>query len=128
MTKRGKRENAISGLTALEAEILGVVWEQGRASVRDVHEKVLKLKYVPYTTVAAVMKNLGAKEILTVSHVGKTFYFEAKVDRLGLAKKIVDSVIDKVLGGSTVSLVSYLLSNKVSEEERKKVMEKLICA
>ncbi|MCL5292241.1 MAG: BlaI/MecI/CopY family transcriptional regulator [Actinobacteria bacterium] len=125
MATRGKRQHAVAGLSALEAEILEVAWERGKTSVRDVHEVILKLKYVPYTTVAAVMKNLAAKGILKQTKVGKAFYYAPKVDRLALAKKIVDSVVSKILSGSSVPLVAYLLGGKVSEEELASLKEKL---
>ncbi|MHB0976254.1 MAG: BlaI/MecI/CopY family transcriptional regulator [Candidatus Aquicultorales bacterium] len=125
MANRGKRQQAVSGLTALEAEILEIVWERGKTSVRDVHEAILKKKYVPYTTVAAVMKNLAVKGVLKQTKVGKAFFYAPKMDRLGMAKKIVDSVVDRILSGSSLPLVSYLMDDKMTEEELEELKRQL---
>ncbi len=116
-TKRTKRQNAVSGLTTLETEILEIMWARGKSSVRDVHEIVLKDKYIPYTTVAAVMKNLAGKGVLKQTKVGKAFYFAPKMDRFEVAKQIIDAVVDKVLLGSAAQIAAYLLERKLKPEE-----------
>ena len=61
--KTSKRK--ISSISNIEADILLVIWDKGKATVREVHEKLLEKEYekkedgfLPYTTVLSAMGNL----------------------------------------------------------------------
>ena len=51
-------------LTGQELEIMKVVWELDRATVRDVYEALLERRKIAYTTVMTMMKILEEKKYL----------------------------------------------------------------
>jgi predicted transcriptional regulator len=48
-------------LTEQELEIMKIIWERGRATVRDVYETLLERRRVAYTTVMTMMNILEQK-------------------------------------------------------------------
>jgi BlaI family penicillinase repressor len=51
-------------LTEQELEIMKIVWERDRSTVRDVYEALLERRKVAYTTVMTMMKILEQKKYL----------------------------------------------------------------
>ena len=47
--------------TESELEILGVLWQRGLASVREVHEELARTKDVGYTTTLKLMQIMNEK-------------------------------------------------------------------
>jgi len=54
----------------LEADILAIIWECERATVRDVYETLLKQRQIAYATVMTVMNSLVKKELLSQDRTG----------------------------------------------------------
>ena len=61
----------------LEAEILGIVWEVGSATVKDVHDRILEDpdRELAYTSVTTVLRRLTEKGWLACDKQGKAFYW-----------------------------------------------------
>lgn len=61
----------------LEAEILGIVWELGSATVKDVHDRILSdpNRELAYTSVTTVLRRLTEKGWLACDKEGKAFYW-----------------------------------------------------
>jgi len=108
----------INSINILEAEIMKTVWDRGSASVREVHESLLrkemkykKVDFIPYTTVMSTMIKLAGKGLLKQDKTAKTFLYMAAVDRKELSKNIINSVAEKLLEATT-GMVYKFLSNE----------------
>jgi len=140
MAKQSKKKSAeigISGLNSisnLEADIMKIVWDNQKISVREVHEIMLRKEmekkehgFIPYTTVMSTMTTLAEKGLLKQDKSAKTYIYSAVVDREELSKNIIMSVADKLLNSSTASLVSAYLSDKsnIDNESIKKLLDEI---
>jgi len=140
MAKQNKKKSAeigISGLNSisnLEADIMKIVWDNEKISVREVHEIMLRKEmekkehgFIPYTTVMSIMTTLAEKGLLKQDKSAKTYIYSAVVDREELSKNIIMSVADKLLNSSTASLVSAYLSDKsnIDNASIKKLLDKI---
>jgi predicted transcriptional regulator len=140
MAKQSKKKSAeigISGLNSisnLEADIMKIVWDNEKISVREVHEIMLRKEmekkehgFIPYTTVMSTMTTLSEKGLLKQDKSAKTYIYSAVVDREELSKNIIMSVADKLLNSSTASLVSAYLSDKsnIDNESIKKLLDEI---
>ncbi|MCL6472568.1 MAG: BlaI/MecI/CopY family transcriptional regulator [Firmicutes bacterium] len=114
--KYRKRKIDISGLSTLEADIMQVIWQKKKVTVREVHEERLKRGYIPYTTVMAAMNNLAQKGLLKQNRNDKAYIYSPALGRDKVAKLIIDSVVDKVLGGSNTPVLRHLLKLKTNDE------------
>lgn len=121
-TRKRSKKIGINGLSTLEADVMNIVWQQKKITVREVHETMLDNGYIPYTTVMAAMNNMAQKGLLKQNKNGKAYIYAAAVTRDTMAKSIVDMVVNKILGGSATPLVSHLLKLK-NEEDLEKLLE-----
>jgi len=136
-TRKKSKEIGISGLnsiSAVEAEIMKIIWEKKNITVREVHEILLKKEmekkehgFIPYTTVMSTMTVLAEKGLLTQDRSAKTYIYSARVDKKELSKSIIKSVAEKLLNGTANDLVSKFLTNidNISVEGIKKMLEKI---
>ena len=133
-TKKKSEEIGINGLNSisnLEAEIMKIVWEKEKVTVREVHETMLRKEiekkeqgFIPYTTVMSTMTTLAEKQLLKQNKAAKTYIYSAAVDKKELSKSIIKSVSDKLLEEGSRGMVSKFLSD--SKNLTTKGIEKLL--
>ena len=123
--------NGLNSISNLEAEIMKIIWERDKVTVRKVHEIMLKKEieskeqgFIPYTTVMSTMTTLAEKGLLRQDKTAKTYVYSAVVDKKELSKSIIKSVSDKLLEENTRSMVSRFLSD--SKNISKEGIEKLL--
>lgn len=115
-TRKRSKKLGINGLSTLEADIMNIVWQHKKITVREVHETMLEEGYIPYTTVMAAMNNMAQKGLLKQNKNGKAYVYSAAVNRDTMAKLIVDTVVSRILGGVATPLISHLLKLKKDED------------
>jgi predicted transcriptional regulator len=110
--------------TESELEILQVLWDKGTASVREVHEELLKTKEAGYTTTLKLMQIMHEKGIVKRDDSIKTHIYQATVSKEKTQKHLVGKMIDTLFGGSTTQLVIQALGNhKASPDELEKIQK-----
>ncbi len=104
--------------TESELEILGVLWQRGLASVREVHEELARNKDVGYTTTLKLMQIMNEKGLVKRDASVKTHIYQAAVSREKTQKHLLGKMIDGLFGGSSTQLVIQALGNhKASRQE-----------
>lgn len=70
-------------LGPLESEILNIVWELDRVTVKDVHDRILTDpdRELAYTSVTTVLRRLTEKGWLACDKQGRAFYWRPLVTR-----------------------------------------------
>lgn len=106
---RSTKGTAFTGIGSLEAEILAVVWEQQETTVRAVYETLRQRRQIAYTTVMTVMNNLVKKNLLSQDRSGVAYVYRPAVPGSVVAQTVLESVVDRLLGGETSVAVSRLL-------------------
>lgn len=114
--------NPLFPLGGTEMEVLREVWSLGRATARDVHDRISARRRVAYTTVMTVMKNLAEKGYLTYEADGTAYVYSAARRPEEVQGSVLSGILDKVFGGSTTSLVQALVRREdLSEAERAEI-------
>ncbi|MES2891727.1 MAG: BlaI/MecI/CopY family transcriptional regulator [Bacteroidota bacterium] len=104
--------------TESELEILQVLWEREAATVRDVHEELLKTKEAGYTTTLKLMQIMFEKNLVTRDSSSKTHIYMPAVSRETTQNLFLNKMIDSLFAGSPAQLVMQALGNhKASKEE-----------
>jgi BlaI family penicillinase repressor len=112
--------------TESELEILQVLWERGQASVRDVHEELLKTKEAGYTTTLKLMQIMHEKGLVKRDDSIKTHIYQAAVSKEKTQKHLLGKMIDTLFGGSPTQLVMQALGNhKASDSELEEIQRML---
>jgi BlaI family penicillinase repressor len=105
-----------------ELEILQVLWNNNKASVRTVHETLLKVKDCGYTTTLKLMQIMFEKGLVSRDDSNKIHIYTANVTREKTQKQFLNKMIDSLFEGSSTNLVLQALGNhKTSNEELKKI-------
>ena len=114
--------NPLTPLGGTEMEVLREVWSLGRATARDVHDRVSARRKVAYTTVMTVIKNLADKGYLTFEQDGTAYVYTAARAPEEVRASVLGGILDKVFGGSTTSLVQALVQREaLSDAERAEI-------
>ena len=101
-----------------ELEILQVLWERKSATVRDVHEELLKVKQAGYTTTLKLMQIMFEKGLVARDSSNKTHIYQPVVSKEKTQGLFLNKMIDSLFAGSPAQLVMQALGNhKASKEE-----------
>lgn len=112
------RELGSSQPTAVELEILRILWELGPSPVRDVHARLNQAKGTNYSTTVKMLSVMLTKGLVKRDDLATPHIYRAAITRERAGKKILSELIEKVYDGSAMSLVlQALASGKASREE-----------
>lgn len=112
--------------TESELEILQVLWEKKTATVREVHEELLKTKEAGYTTTLKLMQIMHEKGLVLRDDSIKTHIYQPAVTREKTQKHLLGKMIDNLFGGSPTQLVIQALGNHQTTKEELEELERLI--
>jgi BlaI family transcriptional regulator, penicillinase repressor len=111
-------------LTPVELEIMQIVWDQGEASVRDVHRILGEQKQVAYTTVMTMMKILEEKGHLHKKKQGRSHIYSPIQSRQQALSSMLGDFLNRVYKGSARDLVVNLVKDKkLSNEELSEIAD-----
>jgi len=99
-------------LTDLELEVMHVVWELERGTVRQVYEVILERRQIAYTTVMTMMNILEEKGYLTRSKEGRAFVYVPVRPKGEVISSMVDDFVTRVFDGSARPLLAGLVKDK----------------
>ncbi len=106
-------------LSVAEREVLGVLWEHGPATIREINE-VLKAggRQWAYTTVATLLQRLGVKRYAAALPSAAPRVFRALVSRDELLKHRLKDAAEELCDGRAAPLVLALVQgNRFSADE-----------
>jgi predicted transcriptional regulator len=104
--------------TAVELEILRILWELGPSPVRDIHAKLAQAKGTNYSTTVKMLSVTLGKGLVKRDEQASPHIYRAAITRDRAAKKYLNELIEKVYEGSAMSLVLQALAGgKASQDE-----------
>jgi predicted transcriptional regulator len=105
-------------LTDQELEIMKVVWDLEKATVRDVYEVLLERRRIAYTTVMTMMKILEGKGYLKKSREDRAYLYRPSEPKDSVIRGMVREFVNRVFNGSAEPLLMHLVADeKLSEKE-----------
>jgi BlaI family penicillinase repressor len=105
-------------LTEQELEIMKIVWERDRATVRDVYESLLERRKIAYTTVMTMMNILEQKKYLRKSAEDRAYIYRPAKPKKQVIKGMVREFVDRVFNGSAEPLLVHLIEDsKLTNKE-----------
>jgi len=126
MPRRKKKAEGINSLGDLEMDIMGIVWNLRRATVKDVFEVMYERRRLAYTTIMTVMNRLAVKKILAQDKSTVPYVYTPSVERDQIAHSMVDDVVDRVMDGSSTAVISYLMDRgTISKDELSELKAKI---
>jgi BlaI family penicillinase repressor len=115
--------------TAVELEMLRILWELGPSPVREIHAKLAEAKGTNYSTTVKMLSVMMIKGLVKRDDQASPHVYRAAMTRGRAAKKFLNELIEKVYEGSAMSLVLQALAGgKASQEEideARKLLDKM---
>lgn len=108
----GRKQRSLTGLGEAEMEVLHHVWSLERATVAEVHERILRDRRVAYTTVMTIMKKLAGKGFLELDASAATYVYSAARSPDEVRGALVEDLVEKVFHGSRAALVQTLVGRE----------------
>ena len=99
-------------LSKAELEVARVVWSLKDASVREVHEEVLKSKEIDFTTVQTYLRRLEEKGYLKVRLEGRSRIYSPRVRPKTVIRETVDDLVERLFAGEALPLVRHLVEER----------------
>ncbi len=96
-------------LGPLESEIMWLVWQQGQATVKQIHRVLSRRREIAYTTVMTTMSRLADKGIMKRSRRGMAYIYRPTMTRAEFDRWVLRSVLAGLLENFDASTMDYLV-------------------
>lgn len=109
-----------------ELEILNILWKNGSASVRTVHEEINQSRESGYTTTLKLMQIMYEKGLVERDSSSKVHIYTPALSKDKAQKQLVGKMIAGIFDGSASALVLSALGSANASEKELEQIEKLI--
>jgi BlaI family penicillinase repressor len=96
----------------VQMQIMGVLWDMGRATAREVTDAMSKRRRISHSTVQTLLRQLESKGAVGHETRGRSFVFYPRASRQHVTDAATFELIDRVFGGSAASLVAHLVESE----------------
>ena len=112
------RKSGTSQPTAVELQILRILWELGPSPVRDIHQRLNEAKGTNYSTTVKMLSVMLEKGLVRRDENASPHIYRAAFSRETAGKRMLSDLIEKVYDGAAMSLVlQALASTQATKEE-----------
>lgn len=114
-------------ITAAELELLRLLWQEGRASIRELTEHLFPDGgRSRYATVQVLLDRLESKGLVTRHREGRAHTFTPRMSRGEVLRQRLRELADRFCGGATAPLLSQLLPSERLTEEERELLDRLL--
>ena len=106
-------------LANAELAVMEVLWDEGRLTARDIRERLYPdASKAQHGTVQRLLQRLEDKGLVARDRTLPVHLFEAAVSRTAYAGGQLESLVEKLTGGSLAPLITHLVEeNRLSETD-----------
>ena len=112
--------------TALELEILKVLWRDGACSVRQVRESLAARRRLAHTSVMTVMNIMLDKGYLRRDKAGGSYAYRPRVTQRATTRRMLKDLVDRAFDGSAAAVAINLLETADIDAEELRRLRRLI--
>jgi predicted transcriptional regulator len=114
--------------TDAELTILRVLWTKGPSTVRQVHDVLVAVRALGYTTVLKLLQIMTDKGLTTRAPLGLQHVYTARRSEQDTQQQLLRDLLDRAFDGSTSQLVMQALAARQASPGELKEIRKLIAA
>lgn len=113
--------------TGRELEALKVLWDRGKATVREVYQALRPSEgELAYTTVLSLMQTMEQKGLVGHEPAGKAYRYFARVRRDRVFRRMAAGFLDQVFDGALGEYVARALQSRRPSLEELEELERMI--
>jgi len=114
--------------SGLEMQVLGVLWERGPSTVREVLAALTDGKTRAYTTVLTVMQGMEKKQLVSHTHSGLAHVFHPQITRDEVVRPYMKTLLQNMFGGDPSQVVQALIDSSEFDDEQLREIRKVLNA
>jgi predicted transcriptional regulator len=104
------RDGLVKVLGPLETQIMQLIWQEERSTVKKIHRKLQQDRDIAYTTVMTTMSRLAEKGVLNRQREGLAYVYSAAVSEETFVTMVVHQVLDGLLDDYSETAVDYMVN------------------
>jgi BlaI family transcriptional regulator, penicillinase repressor len=109
-------------LTALQLDLMRVLWDRGEATVTDMWEALYDDRGLAQTTLATMLSRLEKRGVVTHRVEARQFVYRALVTEPEVQHSMVSELTSRLFEGDVPALVSHLLTAQdISPGDRSRI-------
>lgn len=109
--------------TDAELEILQILWQKKRATVREVYDLISQRKKCAYTSTLKIMQNMTAKGLVKRAVKDQVHTYEAALEEARVRNSQVKDLIDRFFKGSYSQLALHALGQSSKGDNLDELLE-----
>jgi predicted transcriptional regulator len=106
-----------TAISQTEREVLEALWDQGAATVRQLHEALLAKRRWAYTTVQTLLQRLETKGYVEADRGAFAHIFRPTVSRESLLRQRLDALAHELCQGAKTPLMLALVDGQGLDPE-----------
>jgi BlaI family transcriptional regulator, penicillinase repressor len=109
-----------------ELDILSILWEEGPATVRQVHDTLTCSKPSQYTTTLKLMQIMVDKGLLERQDVDRAHVYRPRIPKKLTQRRMAKHLLTRAFGGSVHSLLVGALGAKTASSDELDALSEII--
>ena len=106
------------GLSKAEMEVARVLWQLGRATVREVHESLSAERDVEFATVQTYLRRMAEKGYIRSAMHGRVRVYSPRIRPGTVIREALGDLADRLFRGETLPMVRHLIEDgNLTEDE-----------
>ena len=95
-----------------EMDVARVLWDIGPATVRAVHEAMVRVTAIAFATVQTYLRRLDTKGYVSSKLENRVRVYSAKAKPKTVIRETVDELVERMFGGESMPLVKHLIEDR----------------
>jgi predicted transcriptional regulator len=112
--------------TESELELLGILWERGPVTVRELFEAVNRGRPVVYTGVLKLLQIMTEKGLVERDERGRAHVYRAAVSQADTERRFLQELSERFFAGSAAQLALRALQIEKASDEELEAIRQLI--
>lgn len=103
------KDGLVKVLGPLETDIMQVIWQDERSTVKKVHRKLSQQRDIAYTTVMTTMSRLAEKGVLHRHREGLAYVYTPAITEDDFVTMVVQQVLDGLMEDYSETAIDYMI-------------------
>src|SRR3712207_2674482 len=103
------KDGLVKVLGPLETDIMQIVWQDERSTVKKIHRKLSQSRDIAYTTVMTTMSRLAEKGVLHRHREGLAYAYTPAITEEDFVTMVVQQVLDGLLEDYSDTAIDYMI-------------------
>ncbi len=116
----------LTQLGDLQLAILQVLWEQGEATVSEVHQALLEERGLAPTTIATMLTKMEKRGMVAHREEGRRFVYRPRMSEAKVQRSMLRDLTARLFEGDVTAVVSRLLDSEQIDREELAAIRRLI--